>query len=765
MKQTNNAIKFLMAQYRAIFKNAYFKGMASAVLLTAGLAAGQAQAADIDSAAAWEGLSGDVTVDGTGSTPNTTFSNLKLDATSAAITATNNNTVNITITSGATTANYIKGASSNSALVRGDNVSITLNLDTAANGLAISGAASSGAATLDISKFAITKGTLSLTGAAAGDAGAATLKADTIVLGAANASDAKITFATGNTDAGFAVLEGRLTNANGGTGTLDFTGFGTLKTYTDDNGANVDITVATSKGATLDLSEQSGKTFKVNSGTIKLTGNDTVVDNFTITNGTLELGSAAVLTDNGSGVSGAVVKLNATSSADEAVLKLSADQLTKYLSNDQDLDSSATADNAGNIDLTMGTIELTDSKVVLSDVISSTGLIDSATTVGNGNIKLSNTLGNSVIKGQEIEIKDALGSAITKLTVQADKITLTEKADDGTGNHLGVGQTIAANYDVKLYEGTQQTPSDDAYTVSHEMGWLSTTEINNPYHVANNNPADPEKITVAANGTIGHDYIITSGAGLSGDFHIMGGHYTDANDIELKNGGKLTVGGATAGQQGAGIDASLTLTSAGSLTLNNKGSSGTNNEITIAGNAAGTENWHNQNASVTGDTNVTFTPESVLDLSQGTIKFAYDGNTAPTDDHEVQTNITVGANGELIVTDDQMDYLLNNLRTLEQRNAAVSGAAINLSGGTVTVKGDLNLDIDDISTTADTGNKINFDTTGGILAADNIVIEENESNPADTSDSGTALDLGANGTLNVNFPKTGTLYSVYSYFL
>ena len=45
MKQTNNAIKFLMAQYRAIFKNAYFKGLTSAVLLTAGLAAGSAQAA------------------------------------------------------------------------------------------------------------------------------------------------------------------------------------------------------------------------------------------------------------------------------------------------------------------------------------------------------------------------------------------------------------------------------------------------------------------------------------------------------------------------------------------------------------------------------------------------------------------------------------------------------------------------------------------------------------------------------------------------
>ena len=44
MKQTNNAIKFLMAQYRAIFKNAYFKGLAAAALVTTGLAVGAAQA-------------------------------------------------------------------------------------------------------------------------------------------------------------------------------------------------------------------------------------------------------------------------------------------------------------------------------------------------------------------------------------------------------------------------------------------------------------------------------------------------------------------------------------------------------------------------------------------------------------------------------------------------------------------------------------------------------------------------------------------------
>ena len=44
MKISNNALNFLLAQYRAIFKRAYIKGIASAVILTAALATGQAQA-------------------------------------------------------------------------------------------------------------------------------------------------------------------------------------------------------------------------------------------------------------------------------------------------------------------------------------------------------------------------------------------------------------------------------------------------------------------------------------------------------------------------------------------------------------------------------------------------------------------------------------------------------------------------------------------------------------------------------------------------
>ena len=61
MKQTSSALTFLMAQYRAIFKRAYVKGIASAVLLTAGLAAGQAQATANDLTTDWKAGSAIVT--------------------------------------------------------------------------------------------------------------------------------------------------------------------------------------------------------------------------------------------------------------------------------------------------------------------------------------------------------------------------------------------------------------------------------------------------------------------------------------------------------------------------------------------------------------------------------------------------------------------------------------------------------------------------------------------------------------------------------
>ncbi len=80
MKQTNNALKFLLAQYRAIFKNAYVKGLATAVVVTAGMAVA-AQPANADAitggAASWDAVVDTGANDATVSNTDTTLVNNK----------------------------------------------------------------------------------------------------------------------------------------------------------------------------------------------------------------------------------------------------------------------------------------------------------------------------------------------------------------------------------------------------------------------------------------------------------------------------------------------------------------------------------------------------------------------------------------------------------------------------------------------------------------------------------------------------------------
>ena len=734
MKQTNNAIKFLMAQYRAIFKNAYFKGLTSALLLTAGLAAaGGAQAGSLTHTTAaststgWADLAADkYTVDGTGTDPNT-FSKIEIKDNSTTPLV-NPNAFILNIESGGS-ANIIDASQSGALTVQADSATINLSGATAANAaLTIKGADSSKAATLQVGTFTVGNGQLTLESAASNGSGAASLKAGTIKLtGGNSANDSMILFKGTSADA--AVLQGHLTSsATDATKltTLDFSqGSGTLKTYTGEAGVDVNITVAASKIATLDLTDQSsGDTFKVNKGKIQLTGVASNTETFTIKKGIFELGSEAVLTDNGSGVSGAVVKLNATNSANDAVLKLSADQLTKYLSNDHDLDSGDAADNAGNIDLTKGTIEFTDSKVVLSNVLKSDSLTTSAVT--NGNIKLGTSdVSDSVIKGQEIEIAKALGATANKLTVQADKITLQELSDSGSTNHLGIGRTIAASYDFKLYEGTQSAKADSAYTIGEDQDlvYATTTTIDNPYQVDVDGvtPDDPDTITVAGTGTIGADLIV-SGDGAT--LEIYAGHYSDANDITLSSG-SISIGGQSSNNLYKGVDASLTLENGATLVLDNT----KENSITIAGNDQSAD-WGTSSLGYAAKRDST----GVLDLTAGEVEFKYFTKAPNTGTAQSVTTFNVNGDGELVLRNDQVDYLLNNLRAQEQRVSGVSGAKIALDGGYLTVQGDLDLAVSHLATSG-TQDVITFGTNGGALVTDGAITL-------------TAKD-GANAALNI----------------
>ena len=147
MKQTNNAIKFLMAQYRAIFKNAYFKGMATALVLTAGLAAGAAQAAtsgyvlqSTDGSKAWKWMELKKDQIGTDSILAGAIAGNKLDPLDSSITTENQTAINA------------NGSASNATIYIGDVQTGALGTGSMTSGAAAGGwATTSGSMTAEAS--------------------------------------------------------------------------------------------------------------------------------------------------------------------------------------------------------------------------------------------------------------------------------------------------------------------------------------------------------------------------------------------------------------------------------------------------------------------------------------------------------------------------------------------------------------------------------------------------------------------------------------
>ena len=194
MKQTNNAIKFLMAQYRAIFQNAYFKGLATAAVVTMGLAAGQAQAAKADQV--FNGttaitqdtiiINGEQQDDAGDIIPNK-FTKIQVTASPSQDFSNHN----FSITKGEpTTDNKIAGAD---AALSFKAKTLTVEAADAGHGLAISSAGSDNTKNAEVEftdDITVTKGTISLSGTATGTAGLASKE---ITLAGAATGDANVT--------------------------------------------------------------------------------------------------------------------------------------------------------------------------------------------------------------------------------------------------------------------------------------------------------------------------------------------------------------------------------------------------------------------------------------------------------------------------------------------------------------------------------------------------------------------------------------------
>ena len=230
MKQTNNAIKFLMAQYRAIFKNANIAMVAA--MAAAALAAGQANAAPID---AWDtGLKNDMTITKDNSL-NITVDGEKKNATG----------FNATITAG---DSVIIGKDGTDDVAKMDGKSGTITLNGAEASLSIGGKGKSGAV-VQIDNFTGNAGKLNIGG-----------------------SEQKSAL-----EAGKILLQSASTDAPAKAGEASFPLTVTLAKSGALGGATSDITVST--GAKIVMGESTegayiaGKSLTINGGVLTVDGN------------------------------------------------------------------------------------------------------------------------------------------------------------------------------------------------------------------------------------------------------------------------------------------------------------------------------------------------------------------------------------------------------------------------------------------------------------------------------------------------------------
>ena len=196
MKISNNALNFLLAQYRAIFKRAYVKGIASAVLLTAGLAAGQAQAVEnviLGLADQLPPANQEVTITSKGyadaaSAPKGEYSYIQI-ATSANKTDFDGT---VTIESGSQW-NYIRGVASDVKISGKGTLKIDVTeTDITQPSLIITG--SGGNVSFDINTVNVNRGALNvLNSSEASKSGTVALEANNISIGSDTAEDGSIT--------------------------------------------------------------------------------------------------------------------------------------------------------------------------------------------------------------------------------------------------------------------------------------------------------------------------------------------------------------------------------------------------------------------------------------------------------------------------------------------------------------------------------------------------------------------------------------------
>ena len=730
MKVSNNALNFLLAQYRAIFKRAYVKGLASAVLLTAGLAAGasQAQAANNITDGSHDSLTGtaEVTVDGT---------DTKITISGTATTGTTINwSAPVKITGGAaTTDNYIKGQSG-AVNITGDG-SLTIDIidsEEATNGLSISGDASG--STVKIGNITVTRGTLAI---ADGDE-SVTVSAGNITVGAAPATNPdtlanaaapeysgilKLSSTTTQKKATLGEAESIITvnstgkievTAGSGTATIngktltlndkamflsknDGTNAASTSTLAVDNltelagafhivsgsashtltqeftgktasfGGNLLIT----EHATLDL-----KT-KLATGTGDIEGQGTVTlekGSNTVLGGTLKVSSGTLAVANGAqlnaSVEGAAIAVAETSNS-KSTLEISSSTLKQFL-------------DGGNADYQAINTNGTTAKT-------SEASKKGAVTIASGTLRFTDAdvnLSEFTFKGANNSNPNAgqitFNSGSTT-NIVGENFTIEDQLDSST---TGANSKIMLKADSLSLGGDAAV--DDYGFSGATVANLRNTNTAGAISLGNAVTLDvtlgdsTADIPVDANGVFSGDFVLDDST--NGKLTVAHGHYTHDGSLTI-SGGTLTV---TNGKTDKNIETYLTLDQ---LVLHNGNASNSGSTILV-------------DASGTG-------VATVLDISKAKVEIGTVAGTA-------SGSITVQSGGTLKTDSDNLLKILN-------KGTNTKGFAVTLNTGTLEVTEGLELDVAKLNTSAaedkiylNSANGTNTILVNGELALTNI---------------------------------------------
>ena len=782
MKQTKNALSMLLNAYRAVYKSAYFKGLASAVVLTAGLAAGAANAAATDDfldKTAWgselgTSVNGVITISGTQEDPSSTddgqYTNIQITES-----ASSDEAFNIIIASGSVTDNYISGGSA-ATVVSGLNGTITIDKGSnTAAGLTIAGKAADNdyGASLTVKAFNVKNGTLNITaGAGQTNGSAAALNADTITVGSAVGTAPAETVSGAITISGAAAAKA--------------SGAATLGQFSQDNVGLPSIDANNGKHNSQITVYADGK---INLASAKADASHAVIqgESLNLRGGTIDVADQSggtiashIVTMDGGKISvgsGAELDIDLVHYDDDSIVSQTANQwdegeevgtmtvtsgtidvqgLFKVAAGTVDLTGATlTVNNDATVDATNGRILLAQGANKQATVQLTKSSLEAFTTAATGDN--ADKAGYVEMSGGTLEFKDA--------AVNLDDFTLADSYSLGTdivvddiantikGNTLQVTKAIGATSNAaKLTAEADQiilgkTTDSYASTSLKDIN-VSTFVAHDSFEVqyqqesANtSNPQVDSSIILDGNTSVGTDGVVTAENGVvTGKDFILGG--TKANTLQVSNGnwtvepqltiasGSITVGNVTtAGYETvSGADASLTFEQELLIDLSS------NEDVTIKADGSKID--------TTDATNLK--GSAVIDLTAGI-------GIAKPESATADGSVTLAATkyGEIILNEDDAQAILttaggNSTDTLGnlQLEASQSGA--------ITVQGDLNVEFSDFTDDATSvSGAINI-ADSGILNVDKIALnaQKDTTNQSDnTGSSQEALNFSG-GTIN-----------------